>query len=123
MALRPIKGDSARRYVDTATGEIFSRRAAMKVIEGVTPEEKRKARIAEGIKSHMGRYNAIVRDFKRMNPGEKVRGKNAGKFKEVIKGLKSKDNSKTGPKARALEAIGRRSREWRDYYVVGDSPA
>ena len=122
MTLQPIKGDTARRYVDTATGETFSRRAAMKMIEGVTPEEKRQARIAEGIKSHMGRYNAIVRDFKRKNPGEKVRGKNAGKFKEVIKGLKSKDNSKTGPKARALEAIGRRSREWRDYYVVGDSP-
>lgn len=123
MSLQPIKGDAARRYVDTATGEIFSRRAAMKMIEGVTPEEKRQARIAEGLKSHMGRYNAIVRDFKRQNPGEKVRGKNAGKFKEVIKGLKSKDNSKMGPKARALELIGRRSKEWRDYYAVGDSPA
>jgi len=122
MTLQPIKGDTARRYVDTATGETFSRRAAMKMIEGVTPEEKRQARIAEGIKSHMGRYNAIVRDFKRKNPGEKVRGKNAGKFKDVIKGLKSKDNSKTGPKARALESIGRRSKEWSDYYAVGDSP-
>ncbi len=122
MTLQPIKGDTARRYVDTATGETFSRRAAMKILEGVTPEAKREARIAEGVKSHMGRYNAIVRDYKRKNPGEKVRGKGAEKFKEVIKGLKSKDNSKTGPKAKALERIGRRSKEWEDYYAVGDSP-
>lgn len=123
MVLQRIKGDTARRYIDTATGETFSRRAAMKIIEGVTPEAKREARIAEGIRSHMGRYNSIVKDFKRNNPNEKVRGKGATKFKEVMKGLKSKDNSKTGPKARALEALGRRSKEWRDYYVVGDSPA
>lgn len=122
MTLQPIKGDTARRYVDTTTGETFSRRAAMKILEGVTPEAKREARIAEGLKSHMGRYNAIVRDYKRKNPGEKVRGKGAEKFKEVIKGLKSKDNSKTGPKAKALERIGRRSKEWEDYYAVGDSP-
>lgn len=122
MTLQPIKGDKARRYVDTETGETMSRRAAMKILEGVTPEAKREARISEGVKSHMGRYNAIVRDYKRKNPGEKVRGKGAEKFKEVIKGLKSKDNSKTGPKAKALERIGRRSKEWEDYYAVGDSP-
>lgn len=123
MTLQPIKGDTARRYIDTATGETFSRRAAMKIIEGVTPEAKREARIAEGIRSHMGRHNALVRDFKKNNPGEKVRGKGAEKFKGIIKALKSKDNSKKGAKARALEALGRRSKEWEDYYAVGDSPA
>lgn len=122
MTIKPIKGDAARRYIDTVTGETMSRRAAMKALEGISPEAKREARIAAGIPSHMGRFNAIVRDFKRKNPGEKVRGKAAGKFKGVIEGLKSRDNTAKGPKARALEALGRRVKEWQDYYAVGDSP-
>jgi len=117
----PIKGDSARRYL-TPTGETISRRAYMQLAEGTTPEAKRAERVAEGIKSHMGRYQAIADDYRRFNPGAKIRGKDKADFKSVIEGLKSRDNSSNGAKARALERIGRRSSEWRDYYAVGDSP-
>ncbi len=68
-----------------------------------------------------GRFNSIVRDYKRMNPGKKVRGPDAGEFKQILKDLKSSDNSPKGPKARALEKLGRRAEDWEDY-DVGDSP-
>lgn len=116
----PIPG-TARRY-QTPSGETISRREYIKRTEGITPEQKRELRIESGVKSHMGRYNGLVRDYKRMNPGKKVRGKDSGEFKQLLKDLKSKDNSPGGRKARALEKLGRRSEEWRDYYTVGDSP-
>ena len=116
-----IKGDSARRYL-TPTGETISRRAYMQLAEGTTPEAKRAGRAAAGIKSHMGRYQAIADDYRRMNPGAKIRGKDKADFKSVIEGLKSGDRTSRGPLARALERIGRRSSEWRDYYAVGDTP-
>lgn len=112
---------TARRYL-SPTGENISRRQYIQRTTGVTPEARREAREAAGIASHMGRYNSVVKDFKRNNPGEKVRGKKSGEFQSVLAGLRSKDNSPTGPKARALERLGRRSKEWRDYYAVGDSP-
>ena len=116
----PIKGDSARRYL-TPTGETISRRAYMQIAEGVTPEAKRAERVAAGIKSHMGRYQAIVADYKRTNPGKKTRGKDSGDFRQIIKGLKSPDNSPTGVKAKSLERLGRRGKDWEDY-SVGESP-
>lgn len=112
---------TARRY-ETPSGEIISRREYIKRTTGVTPEARRATREAAGIASHMGRYNSIVKDFKRTNPGAKVRGEKSGDFKSVLEGLRSHDNSPGGPKARALERLGRRSKEWRDYYAVGDSP-
>jgi len=121
MTLERIPGDKARRYIDTSTGQVISRRQAIKILEGVTPEQKRAAREASGIPSHMGRYKSIVRDYKSKNPGKKVRGKGSDEFKKIMKALKSKDNRPKGRKAKALQKLGRRRPEWTEVWV-GDSP-
>ena len=52
----------------------------------------------------------------------RVRGAydSAARLKEVVAALKSKDNTPTGAKAKALVEIGRRDPEWQ--YEVGNSP-
>lgn len=111
----------ARRYL-APSGEEISRYEYIKRTEGITPEAKRAERIEAGVKSHQGRYNAIVKDYKRTQGKDvKVRGPKAEKFKQIIKDLKSRDNSPHGKKAKALERLGRRGKDWEDY-DVGESP-
>jgi hypothetical protein len=120
MTFKRLPG-SARQYQNVETGEVISRRAYMAAEKHVIPERLAEKRAEMGIKTKMGKYNSLVADFKRNNPGERVRGPKAGKFKDIMAGLKSKDNSSGGPKAKALEALGRRSSEW-EGIDVGDSP-
>lgn len=100
----------------------------------------RKSQTADGWlfksgQSHMARHNALVRDFKKaeckrlgLKPTKKnldsikVRGDSdsANRFRLIQQMLKSKDNSPTGEKAKALQMLGRRDQEW--IYPVGESP-
>lgn len=117
-----IKGDKARRYI-SESGNIISRRQYMRIVQGVIPERKAAERWNRGVRNKMYKYNLLVADFRRNNPGEKVRGRNATLFKQTIAALKSEDNSASGDKALALERLGRRSREWQDYDIgVGETP-
>ena len=74
MALEPIfidgKRDKARRYRDTETGEIISRRQQIKRTEGVTPEVKalipsrrmRKGKPRKGLIQLAGTYELLNQD-------------------------------------------------------------
>ncbi len=77
MALEPLyvdgRRDKARRFVDTETGEIISRRQQIKRTEGVTPEQKaripttrvRKGKPFKGYVQLAGTY-----ELERMETGE-----------------------------------------------------
>lgn len=122
MAFKPL-GGSSRRYVDTVTGETISRRQFDKLNKpvSVSPDSFGKP------VRHMGRYNKLVSDFivqHKKDTGvlltrRQARGSN--ELKDIVKALKSKDNSKDGRKAIALFLLGRRNPD-ADYPVGGSPP-
>ena len=139
--------DRARRYVDTTTGEIISRRQYQRVQhEGKTPEQvaretamrlhaeqvpvevdrntgrvyRRSASGARISLDPLRRYRSIVADYKSKNPGARVRGPMAQEWRELLADLRDKDNSPTGRKARALVRLGRRDAG--APYDVGETP-
>lgn len=84
-------------------------------------------------KVQQGDYTYIQVDPKTGEPKRYTRGEKKGQYKEkrgaarqssemktAIKDLRSKDNSPTGKKAKALEKLGRRDPEWD--MPVGESP-
>ncbi len=76
-----------RRYKDTKSGEILSRRQYLKRTEGITSlEQKAKvlkaARIERGEIQPMTRYGAIVKQYKSLHPDAHVRGPKAKEFRE-----------------------------------------
>ena len=136
MAYEKLSG-SARRYVDTSTGETISRREHLKRTQNTSFEKIREANIAKDIRSgftptnRQSRYNKVVSDYKKseaerlgIKPKDvKVRGNNesSNQLKQIVKDLKSKDVSAEGKKAKALVTLGRRKEEWS--YAVGESPS
>ena len=122
---------TARRYMDTLTGEDISYREMYKR-EGRPSFEQIAAtnRLAADYKNHMARYNEIVREYKTkkaeetgLRPSEiRVRGvaDTSVELKKIVTDLKVKDNAPTGRKAAALVALGRRDSEWT--WNVGETP-
>lgn len=117
-------GGSSRRYVDTATGQTISRRQ-FDNLSRPAPIQGTKA-LAAPVR-HMSRYNKIVSDFIVQHNKEtgvlmtRRQARQSQDLKNIVKALKSKDNSKDGVKAIALFLLGRRNPD-ADYPVGGSPP-
>jgi hypothetical protein len=125
-----IKG-SARQYRDTKTGAIISRNQRDKAVlpsragGQISKEKLAKTLRAKGVVSHIARPQTLWKERQELlkKAGVKVSLKEVRESKEmkdILRGLRSKDNSARGAKARALVQLGLRDESWT--WAVGETP-
>lgn len=124
-------GGTSRQYIDLSNNETISRREYYKRSGRQSFEEIKAVKVAAGAYINpMERYNKLVAQFKQsvtatmgLKPSEiTVRGDTvtSNLLKQVVKGLKSKDDRATGSKAESLIFLGLREAEWT--FAVGETP-
>lgn len=123
----------ARSYVNTKSGEIISRRQYIKQTENVKSLEAKaksykRLRDERGEPEPMMRYSAIVREYKSLHPEGRVRGKNAGEFRDAYRIYRTtRDRSRESNLARvragAILGIISASRAAELYPELADDPA
>lgn len=126
----PIKG-SARQYRDKVTGAIISRNQRDKAVlpsragGAISKEKLAKTLRSKGVLSHVARPSTLWRERQALlaKAGVKASIKEIRESKEmkgILSGLRSKDNSARGKKARALVQLGLRDASWS--WAVGETP-
>lgn len=135
----PIKGDSARRMIDTATGEVLSRR---EFVARAQREESYKQYVAshpreaqaESKGHNFNRYEAALNAYvdkvnrsaarEGFSPISKSEARRSAEFKalyhETTRASVRRDRSSKGAWARALVDLGLRDESWD--WDVGDTP-
>lgn len=122
-----------RLYKNLQTGKIITKRQYVKQTENVKSLEAKaksykRLRDERGEPEPMMRYSAIVREYKSLHPEGRVRGKNAGEFRDAYHIYRTtRDRSRESNLARvragAILGIISASRAAELYPELADDPA